>query len=40
MGLAAAVVAGLVIALLLVNYFKTPLDVLWYVALRRFGIST
>ena len=39
-GLAATVVAGLIIALVLVHYFKTPLDVLWYVALRRFGIVT
>ena len=39
-GLATAVVAGLIIALVLVNYLKAPLDVLWFVALRHFGITT
>jgi succinoglycan biosynthesis transport protein ExoP len=38
-----AVVAVMIICILAtlaaVHYFKTPLDVLWYVALRRFGIG-
>ncbi|MGD8884595.1 MAG: GNVR domain-containing protein [Gammaproteobacteria bacterium] len=37
---AAVVLLGIGIgALAAVHYFKTPLDVLWYVALRRFGIG-
>jgi uncharacterized protein involved in exopolysaccharide biosynthesis len=39
-GIAAAMVSGMAIALALVHYFKTPLDVLWYVALRKLGIDT
>jgi uncharacterized protein involved in exopolysaccharide biosynthesis len=38
--IATAIISGMMIALALVHFFKTPLDVLWYVALRRFGIDT
>lgn len=37
---AASIVMGFAISLTMVHFFKMPLDVLWYVALRRAGLET